>query len=174
MRIITASNRDLAELVDHGKFRSDLYYRINVVKLPLPPLKQRSEDIPILIEHFIHRFNGIYDKNICCLSDEAMAAVLSYDFPGNIRELENSIEHCFVLCRGNVIETQHLPVSMKKSVTATDSDTSTFRTLRQMEALMIERALRRNDGNRTAAAKELGIDPSTLFRKLKSLKIRTQ
>jgi len=174
VRIITASNRDLAELVDHGKFRSDLYYRINVVKLPLPLLKQRSEDIPILIEHFIHRFNGIYDKNICCLSDEAMAAVLSYDFPGNIRELENSIEHCFVLCRGNVIETQHLPVSMKKSVTGGDSDTSTFRTLRQMEALMIERALRRNDGNRTAAAKELGIDPSTLFRKLKSLKIRTQ
>lgn len=174
VRVITASNKYLVELVDQGKFRSDLYYRINVVKLSLPPLKDRSEDIPLLIEHFIHRFNGIYNKNICCLSDEAMAAMLSYDFPGNIRELENSIEHCFVLCRGDVIETRHLPPSMKKSTTSEESDISTFRTLRQMEALMIEGALRRNDGNRTVAAKELGINASTLFRKLKSLNIRTE
>lgn len=174
VRVIAASNKDLAELVDQGKFRSDLYYRINVVRLFLPLLKDRSEDIPLLIEHFIHRFNGIYNKNICCLSDEAMAVILSYDFPGNIRELENSIEHCFVLCQGNVIEAQHLPSSMKKSITGGESDIRTFRTLRQMEALMIERALRRNKGNRTAAAKELGINASTLFRKLKSLKIRTE
>jgi PAS domain S-box-containing protein len=174
VRIIVASNKDLVELVDQGKFRSDLYYRINVVKLPLPPLKDRSEDISLLIEHFIHRFNRIYSKNICCLSDEAMATMLSYDYPGNIRELENSIEHCFVLCRGDVIETQHLPSSMKKSITIKDSDISTFRTLRQTEALMIERALRRNSGNRTAAARELGINASTLFRKLKSLNIRTE
>ncbi len=174
VRIIAASNQDLVELVDQGKFRSDLYFRINVVKLPLPPLKDRSEDIPLLIEHFIHRFNRIYNKNICCLSDEAMAAILSYDFPGNIRELENSVEHCFVLCRGDVIETRHLPPSMKKPTTGEEPDISTFRTLRQMEILMIERALRRNDGNRTAAARELGINASTLFRKLKSLKIRTE
>ena len=174
VRIITASNRDLVELVDEGKFRSDLYYRINVVKLSLPPLKDRSEDIPLLIEHFINRFNGIYNKNICCLSDDAMAAMLSYDFPGNIRELENSIEHCFVLCQGDVIETRHLPPSVKKSTPGRESDIGSFRTLRQMEALMIERALRRNEGNRTAAAKELGINASTLFRKLKSLNIRTE
>jgi len=174
VRIIAASNQDLVELVDQGKFRSDLYYRINVVKLSLPPLKERSEDIPLLVEHFIHRFNGIYDKNICCLSDKAMDAMLSYDFPGNIRELENSIEHCFVLCQGDVIETRHLPASIRKSITGKEPDISTFRTLRQMEALMIERALRRNDGNRTAAAKELGINASTLFRKLKSLNIRTE
>ncbi len=174
VRIIAASNQDLVELVDQGKFRSDLYFRINVVKLPLPPLKDRSEDIPLLIEHFIHRFNRIYNKNICCLSDEAMAAILSYDFPGNIRELENSVEHCFVLCRGDVIETRHLPPSMKKPTMGEEPDISTFRTLRQMEILMIERALRRNDGNRTAAARELGINASTLFRKLKSLKIRTE
>jgi len=174
VRIIAASNQDLVELVDQGKFRGDLYFRINVVKLPLPPLKDRSEDIPLLIEHFIHRFNRIYNKNICCLSDEAMAAILSYDFPGNIRELENSVEHCFVLCRGDVIETRHLPPSMKKPTMGEEPDISTFRTLRQMEILMIERALRRNDGNRTAAARELGINASTLFRKLKSLKIRTE
>ncbi|MBN2593350.1 MAG: sigma 54-interacting transcriptional regulator [Sedimentisphaerales bacterium] len=174
VRIIVASNKGLVELVEQGKFRNDLYYRINVVKLPLPPLKDRSEDIPLLIEHFIHRFNGIYNKNICCLSDDAMAAMLNYDYPGNIRELENSIEHCFVLCQGDVIETRHLPPSMKKSITFKDSDISTFRTLRQTEALMIERALRRNKGNRTAAAKELGINASTLFRKLKGLNIRTE
>jgi len=174
VRIIAASNKKINELVDQGEFRSDLYYRINVVKLSLPPLKERSEDIPLLIEHFIHRFNGVYSKNICCLSDEAMAVMLSYDFPGNIRELENCIEHCFVLCRGDVIETRHLPPSVKKSVTGEKSDLSTFRTLRQMEALLIERALRRNDGNRTAAAKELGINASTLFRKLKNLDIRTE
>lgn len=174
VRIIAASNQDLVELVDQGKFRSDLYYRINVVKLSLPPLKQRSEDIPLLVEHFIHRFNRIYRKNICCLSDEAMGAMLSYDFPGNIRELENSIEHCFVLCRGDVIETRHLPSSMKKSTTGEEPDISIFRTLSQMEALMIERALRRNNGNRTAAARELGINSSTLFRKLKRLNIRTE
>ena len=174
VRVIAASNKDLAELVDQGKFRSDLYYRINVVRLSLPPLKDRSEDIPLLIEHFIHRFNGIYNKDICCLSDEAMAVILSHDFPGNIRELENSIEHCFVLCQGNVIETRHLPSSMKKSMTGEESDIRTFRTLRQMEALMIERALHRHKGNRTAAAKELGINASTLFRKLKNLKIRTE
>jgi len=174
VRIIAASNQDLVELVNQNKFRSDLYYRINVVKLSLPPLKERSEDIPLLVEHFIHRFNEIYNKNICCLSDEAMAAMLSYDFPGNIRELENSIEHCFVLCQGNAIETRHLPPSIKKSITTKDSDISTFRTLRQTEALMIERALHRNKGNRTAAARELGINASTLFRKLKSLNIRTE
>jgi PAS domain S-box-containing protein len=174
VRIIAASNKDLVELVNQGKFRDDLYYRVNVVKLSLPALKDRSEDIPLLIEHFIHRFNGIYNKNICCLSDDAMAVMLNYDYPGNIRELENSIEHCFVLCQGDVIETRHLPPSMKKSITFKDSYISTFRTLRQMEELMIERALRRNKGNRTAAAKELGINASTLFRKLKGLNIRTE
>jgi PAS domain S-box-containing protein len=174
VRVIAASNRDLVELVDQDKFRSDLYYRINVVKLSLPPLKDRLEDIPLLIEHFIHRFNGIYHKNICCLSDEAMTSMLSYDFPGNIRELENSIEHCFVLCQGDVIETRHLPPAMKKSTMGEESDISAFRTLRQMEALMIEQALCRNSGNRTAAAKELGINASTLFRKLKGLNIRTE
>jgi PAS domain S-box-containing protein len=174
VRVVTASNKDLVELVEQGTFRSDLYYRINVVKLSLPPLRDRSEDIPLLIERFIHRFNEVYNKNICCLSDEAMAVLLSYDFPGNIRELENSIEHCFVLCQRNVIELQHLPSSIKKYIIGEQSNMSTFRTLRQMEALMIEQALNRNEGNRTAAAKELGINASTLFRKLKSLNIRTE
>ncbi len=174
VRIITATNKDLAELVEQGKFRSDLYYRINVVKLSLPPLKERSEDIPLLVDHFINRFNKIYNKNICCLSDNAMAVLLSYDFPGNIRELENALEHCFVICQGDIIETRHLPGAMKQGGADKASGVSTFRTLKQMEVVMIEQALRRNNGNRTAAAKELGIDASTLFRKLKNLNIRTE
>jgi PAS domain S-box-containing protein len=174
VRIIAASNQDLIELVNQGKFRSDLYYRINVVRLYLPPLKDRREDIPLLVDHFIHRFNGIYDKSICCLNDEAMDAVLSYDYPGNIRELENIIQHCFVLCQSQVIEKRHLPASIKKSVTGEEPEFVNFRTLRQMETIMIDRAIRRNDGNRTAAAIELGINPSTLFRKLKNLNIKTE
>jgi len=169
VRIITATNKDLADLVEKDVFRRDLYYRVNVVKLMLPPLKERSEDIPLLVGHFIDRFNHIYNKNICCLSDEAMGILLNHDFPGNIRELENALEHCFVLCQGDIIEAKHLPDSMIGI--DKESDVSKFRTLRQMEAMMIEQALRRNHGNRTATAKELGINSSTLFRKLKSLNI---
>ena len=171
VRVIAASNKDLAEFVEQGKFRSDLYYRINVVKLSLPLLKERSEDIPLLVDHFINRFNRIYNRNICCFSDDAVAVLMSYEFPGNVRELENILEHCFVLCQGDVIETKHLPSAIQKSTKGQEYDIGEFRTLRQMEALMIEKALRRNDGNRTATAKELGINASTLFRKLKSLNI---
>lgn len=172
IRVITATNKDLAELSEQGIFRSDLYYRINVVKLSLPLLKDRSEDVPLLIDYFINRFNKIYNKNICCLSDDAMAILLSYDFPGNIRELENILEHCFVLCKGDVIETKYLPASIGKITADQASDIGKFRTLSQMEMFMIEHALRRNKNNKTLAAKELGINASTLFRKLKNLNIR--
>ena len=174
VRVITATNKNLAKLSEQSQFRSDLYYRINVVKLSLPTLKERSEDVPILIDHFIDHFNKIYNKNICCLGDDAMAILLSYDFPGNIRELENILEHCFVLCNGNVIETKHLPTSTRKTSADQPADIGKFRTLRQMEILMIEQALHRNKDNKTLAAKELGIDASTLFRKLRSLNIRTE
>jgi transcriptional regulator with PAS, ATPase and Fis domain len=174
VRVITATNKDLAKLSKQGKFRSDFYYRINVVKLLLPLLNERSEDIPLLIDHFINRFNKIYNKNICCLSDDAMAVLLSYDFPGNVRELENVLEHCFVLCKGDVIEAKHLPASIGKAAANPPADSGKFRTIRQMETMMIEQALGRNNGNRTIAATELGIDKSTLFRKIKALHIRSE
>jgi len=174
VRIITATNKDLAKFVEENKFRDDLYYRINVVRLYLPPLKERSEDIPLLVDHFVNKFNRVYNKNICCLSDDAMAALMSYEFGGNIRELENVIEHSFILCHGDVIEAKHLPPTIQKDVKGKESDIGDFRSLKQMETLMIERALHRNGGNRTAAAKELGINASTLFRKLKSLNIQTE
>ena len=169
VRIIAATNKDLDALVEQTTFRKDLYYRINVVKLSLPPLRERKEDISMLVERFIDRFNSLYDKNICCVSNDVMAELLTYDFPGNIRELENVIEHGFVLCRGQVIEKQHLPVSLLNVLHPQQTQPTSFKTLKQMEAAMIDKALKRNKGNRAAAARELGINTSTLFRKLKQL-----
>jgi len=168
-RVITATNKNLQELVEKGLFRKDLFYRINVVRFRLPPLRERREDIPLLVDHFIQRFNTRYGKSICCVSNEVMAGLMGYDFPGNIRELENVIEHGFVLCQGQMIEKKDLPDVFHGHEATGKGANGEFRTLKQMEVVMIEQALRRNDGNRAAAARELEIDPSTLFRKLKTL-----
>ena len=168
VRIITASNKKLDRLVKEDKFRDDLYYRINVMKLELPPLRDRKEDISLLIDHFISKFNRLHNKNICCVTNEVTAALLAYDYPGNVRELENIIEHCFVLCEGEIIEAKYLPASVcpvLKTESAQDSEPAT---IKQMEIILITQALRRNKGNKTATAKELGIDKSTLFRKMKT------
>jgi PAS domain S-box-containing protein len=171
VRIITATNKKLNELVKEGKFRDDLYYRINVMKLELPPLKDRKEDIPLLVEHFIDRFNRLHNKNVCCVTNEVTTALLSYDYPGNVRELENIIEHCFVLCQGEIIEAQHLPSSVQPTLKTESSQDSEPATIKQMEIILIKQALRRNKGNKTATAKQLGIDKSTLFRKMKAFDI---
>lgn len=168
-RVIAATNRDLQELVESGFFRKDLFYRVNVVRFRLPPLRERREDIPLLVDHFIHRFNTLYGKSICGVGNEVMAAFMAYEFPGNIRELENAIEHSFVLCRGQMIEKKDLPDAFHGRDAADKGRGGDFRTLKQMEVVMIEQALRRNDGNRAAAARELDINASTLFRKLKTL-----
>ncbi len=172
IRVITAANKKLSELVEQGKFREDLYYRINVMRLELPPLRERKEDIPLLVNHFINRFRRLRNKNISCVADEVLASLLAYDYPGNIRELENIIEHCCVLCQGEVIEKKHLPTSVCPRSSVDKLKTSEIRTLKQTEQLLIIEALRRNKGNQTATAKELGINKSTLFRKLKVYDIR--
>jgi len=171
VRIITATNKKLDKLVRDGKFREDLYYRINVVKLELPQLRDRKEDIPLLIEHFISRFNRLHNKNICCVTNEVTAALLAYDYPGNVRELENIIEHCFVLCEGEIIEARHLPASVRPISKLEKIKGSGPATIKQMENILITQALQRNKGNKTATAKELGIDKSTLFRKMKTYDI---
>ncbi|HDL08291.1 MAG TPA: PAS domain-containing protein [Desulfobacteraceae bacterium] len=167
VRIITATNKKLDQLVQQGKFRDDLYYRINVMKLELPLLRDRKEDIPLLIEHFISRFNRLHNKNICCVTNEVTAALLAYDYPGNVRELENIIEHCFVLCEGEIIEAKHLPASVLPALKTDKIESDSPATIKQMEIALISQSLQRNNGNKTATAKELGIDKSTLFRKLK-------
>ena len=174
VRIITASNKKLDELVKEGKFRDDLYYRVNVMKLELPPLRDRKEDISLLVEHFISRFNQLHNKNICCVTNEVTAALLTYDYPGNVRELENIIEHCFVLCEGEIIEAKYLPSSVRPALKKENSHDSEPATIKQMEIILITQALRRNNGNKTATAKELGIDKSTLFRKMKAFDIRPE
>jgi len=174
VRIITATNKKLDALVKEGKFRDDLYYRINVMKLELPPLRDKKEDIPLLVEHFIGRFNRLHNKNICCVTNEVTTALLAYDYPGNIRELENIIEHCFVLCQSEIIEAKHLPASIRPSSKLDKTQAGKPATIKQMEILLMTQALRRNKGNKTAAAKELGINTSTLFRKMKTLNVKPE
>ncbi len=173
VRILAATNKNLDRLVSDGTFRDDLYYRINVMRLRLQPLRERKEDIPLLVDHFIHKYNRLQGKNISCVTSEVTAALLSHDYPGNVRELENIIEHGFVLCEGEIIETRHLPPIVRPQGKAEPrrGEDEGPKTIRQVEQTMIEQAIRRNDGNKTAAARELGINKSTLFRKLKKKRI---
>ncbi|SMC16474.1 PAS domain S-box-containing protein [Desulfacinum hydrothermale DSM 13146] len=165
VRIIAASNKDLSQLVEEGIFRKDLYYRVNVVKLWLPPLAQRREDIPLLVEHFIDRFNRLQGKKILGLSPEALQVFMRHDWPGNIRELENAIEHAFILCRNGWILPDHLPEHLQKEVRGFQPLQGW--TLQEIEKRAIWEALERNNWKRMATARELGIDKNTLRRKIR-------
>jgi PAS domain S-box-containing protein len=170
VRIVAATHQNLAQRVEQGRFRADLFYRIHVIRLELPGLRDRREDIPLLIEHFIARFNRLRGRDVGGVSDEALARLMEHDFPGNVRELENILEHGFALCRGGVLELAHLPPQFRVEGLAAGLLAGRVMTLAAMEKLLIQDALRRHAGNRAAAARELGIDASTLFRKLKALK----
>jgi PAS domain S-box-containing protein len=170
VRVIAATNKDLGKLVRKGVFREDLFYRIHVIRLVLPNLRDRREDIPLLIEHFIAKFNRLQGKDVVGVSDEVLTRLMEHDYPGNVRELENTIEHAFVLCRGALIEMAHLPPQLRGATEATSPNIAGM-TLEAMERFLIANALQRHNGNRTAAARQLGINPSTLFRKLKTLGI---
>lgn len=167
VRVIVATNRPLKTMVEQGNFRDDLYYRIQVVHFVLPPLRRRKEDIPLLIDGIIAKFNHLQEKAITGVSDEALTRLMYHPYPGNIRELENIIEQAFVLCRGPMIEVHHLPPELQEYRPATTPGN----TLESIERSAIEESLRRNNGHRRKAASELGIDPSTLFRKIRVLGI---
>ncbi len=170
VRVIAATNKNLRKQVKAGKFREDLLYRIRVIHLELPKLKERREDIPLLIEHLIAKFNRLQGKNIELVSPAAMQQLINHDYPGNIREMENIIEQAFVLCRSNIIEVRHLPPELRPDF---DRETESFppMSLQAMEKRLITETLERFAGNRRQTATELGIDPSTLYRKMKSLAI---
>jgi PAS domain S-box-containing protein len=170
VRIVAATNQDLSRLVRDGRFREDLYYRVRVISLNLPSLNQRREDIPLLVDHLVAKLNRIQGKEIEGVSDEVMAQLMEYEYPGNVRELENIIEQAFVLCRGRLVELHHLPAELRPA-NVTSPGRSNPMSLQAMEKLMITEALRRHNGSRSKAARQLGIDPSTLYRKLKALKI---
>ena len=167
VRVVAATNQSLSDLVEKGELRLDLYYRINVVTLSLPPIRERGEDIPLLVRHFIARFSQLRGKDITDISPDALAALMSHDFPGNVRELENVIEHAFVLCPSGVIGQEHLPAHLCKGASLPTRTAG----LRDAEKQLILDSLRRNKWNRLAAARELGIHKSTLFRKIKALGI---
>jgi len=168
VRVIAATNRELARRVDEGDFRRDLYYRINVVRIDLPPLAERREDIPLLVDHFVARFNRLQGKDVHGLSEQSMRCLMGHDFPGNVRELENIIERAFVVCRCGMIEPHHLPPEMQAGDSGA-GDNGPRSQLRDIEAQMLVDALHRHGGNRTAAARELDMHPSTLYRKVKAL-----
>jgi PAS domain S-box-containing protein len=170
VRIVTATNKNVLKLVEDETFRQDLYYRINVIKLSLPPLRDRKDDIPLLIDHFISHFNQLKNKEIMEIDHSAMYVLVNHDYPGNIRELENIIEHAFILCQSSLIEMKHIPEYLRPDDHESGIQ-SIPTTIKQMEYRMIVGALKRNNWNRLAAARELGIHKSTLFRKITSLDI---
>ena len=170
IRIITATNRDLKKLVAQAKFRDDLYFRLAVVKLELPSLKDKREDIPPLVDHFIRRFNAKTGKKIISVSPDVMSLLMRHDFPGNIRELENIIEHGFVLCRESIIQRKHLPselLQIDNELIPNKYSKKTPITRSIDEQNQIISSLRNCRGNISEAAKELGIHRTTLWRKIK-------
>lgn len=171
VRIIVATNKDLAELTKKGTFREDLYYRVNVVRVELPPLRKRKEDIPLLIEQFIERFNRLWHKSIKGISVEALSLLMAYDWPGNVRELENMIERSFILCNEGNIEIAHLPeeLTARRAINPVSANIRSAHNI--LDAQMILSALERHNFNRVAAAKELGIHKTTLYRRMKKLGI---
>jgi two-component system response regulator HydG len=168
VRIIAATNRDLEEEIRRGNFRSDLFYRLNVIALDLPPLRDRRDDLLLLIEALLNRLSAESDSSPKALSSDALDAVMVYDWPGNVRELENALEHAVVLTRGNVIDAGALPIRIttrrKEPLVADRSYINPA--LDVIERAYIMWVLQAEGGNKTRAAEVLGIDPSTLYRKL--------
>jgi PAS domain S-box-containing protein len=175
VRILAATNRDLILEVRNHRFRQDLFFRLNIVRISLPSLRMRDGDIPLLVDHFILKFNALQGRRINGISEEAMAHLLDYDFPGNVRELENAVEHAFVICGGNVIRLEDLPPHIRGErleplsplTDAPDPASTPARPLHEAEAAAIRDALERHDHGRNRAASELGISRSTLWRKMK-------
>jgi PAS domain S-box-containing protein len=164
-RILAATNKKLLSKVHDGSFREDLYYRLNVLKLELPPLAERMSDVPLLVENFRNKLNAETGKNIEAVDDDVMDLLMQYNFPGNIRELENIMQHAFVLCRDSVIQYRHLPADLRAGFGNHDEKKAVSLADREKKAIL--EALSMCDNNRTAAAGMLGINPSTLYRKMK-------
>lgn len=171
VRVIAATNKSLSEEVASGRFRQDLYYRVNVVRIGLPPLRERSEDILPIAESFIHRMNRVTGKNILGLSPRSIEAFMNYHWPGNVRELENVIEHAFILCPDGLILCEHLPATIPSRGNGPGSNLA-GKTLEDIQTRAIRNALARHHGNLSAAARELGVDRTTLWRKLKRMEAR--
>jgi DNA-binding NtrC family response regulator len=167
-RVVAATNRDLDDEIRAGNFRSDLYYRLNVIALHLPPLRQRSDDIPLLAEHFLQRIAGLRGEPVKLLTEAAKSALSGYAWPGNVRELENAIERAIILTSGPEIDVGALPerVTTRRIEPLVSNRTPPNPTLEAVERAYIMWVLDSESGNKSRAAEVLGIDPSTLYRKL--------
>ncbi len=176
VRILAATNRDLATEASRGQFRQDLFFRLNVVRIHIPPLRTRAEDIPLLVEHFIRKFNVRQGRRIGGISEKAISILLRYDYPGNVRELENAVEHSFVVCGGNILEREDLPPhirgeTLERVGTTYDKSSRALTPLEEAESLAIREALALTGNNRMRTAATLGISRNTLWRKMKKFEI---
>jgi len=169
VRIIVATNRNLSEMVKKGLFREDLFYRINVIRLELPPLRKRKGDVPLLVEHFIERFNRIQHKNVPGITPAALELLMAHDWPGNVRELENVIERAFVICGNGRLTVSHLPDELTGKKLSPQSSGNIVAAVKHTETQSILNALQKYGNNRMAAAASLGIHRSTFYRKVKAL-----
>jgi len=169
VRVITATNRNLSEMVDTGSFRQDLYYRINVIRLEMPPLRERTADIPPLAESFLRRLSSTRGKIVDGISRGALNRLMGHDYPGNVRELENIVEHGFVMCSGRQVQEHDLPDWLLEKQRVEGKNGPLL--LKDIEASFIRDVLARNRWNRTEAARELGIHKTTLHRKIRRLAI---
>ncbi len=171
VRVIVATNKDLSQQVHQGQFREDLYYRVNVVRVELPPLRRRKEDIPLLVDQIVARFNRLQKKSVQGIAAEALSLLMAHEWPGNIRELENAIERAFILCGNERIGIPHLPTELTGHSLAPGPEANLRSTHDILDAQAIRAVLERNAFNRLRAARELGIHKTTLFRRIKKLRI---
>ena len=173
VRIVAATNRNLEDAVREGRFREDLYYRIRVIPIALPPLRDRSEDIPLLVNHYREKFNREMDKQISRLSPQSLMALEQYPFPGNIRELQNVMEHAFVCCEEQTIQFEHLPTDLQRHYLEHREWTDT-ESLQTIERQAICRALDKTGWHFKEASQQLGIGRSTLWRKVRLFGIKPE
>lgn len=162
VRVLAATNRDLEREVEAGRFRNDLYYRLNVVTIHLPPLRDRKEDIPLLCKHFLKKFSLKEGKDIQSISPGAMQALMDYDWPGNVRQLENAVSHAVILALGPIIERENLPQFLKQS-----ADEPSSSSLAENERRLILGVLHEVEWNKHEAARRLEVSRSTLYSKIR-------
>jgi DNA-binding NtrC family response regulator len=171
VRIISSSNRDMKDVIHQGRFREDLYYRLKVIDIELPPLRERREDIPLLVEHFVERFGQEPKKRVSSVTEEALKALINYAWPGNVRELENVIQRAITLCQRDVILPEDLPtlILQEPKENLLDKGITENCTMDQLEKEYVRRVLIEVGGNKSKAAQILGFDRKTLYRKLEEL-----
>ena len=173
VRLICATHRDLRQRIEEEKFREDLFYRINVVTIEIPPLRDRSVDIPLLVHHFLDEYSRVHDKSIEGISREALRVLTAYSWPGNVRELKNAIENMVVTCLGTVLELEDLPGHIRpQSSSIGVGGFPVGTTIQELERELIRNTLEMVEGNRRKAAEALGIGERTLYRKIDEYGLR--